>query len=312
MKWVTDPSGEREVAPRVEGPVGGVIGAVPKGLVTLRITFYGVRGSTPCCCESNQRVGGNTACVVVEGDGFDPLVLDLGTGLRFWGVDVLAAQSAPLRATALVSHLHWDHVQGLPFFPPIHQPGTEMHIIGPPQQGGSLEEVFKAFLCPPVFPVGLDDLVGIITFAEAGSEPIVHGTATITARDVPHVGPTVGYRIDHGGRSIAYISDHQQPGAGSTSVAEDVIALCDGVDVLIHDAQYTPAEFDERSDWGHCTLDYALEVAVQSRVKALALFHHDPGHDDAMIDRLTSELVGRSPEGGPRIFTASEGLVVDV
>ena len=283
-----------------------------QGLVTLKITFYGVRGSTPCACESNQRIGGNTACVVVEGDGFDPLVFDLGTGLRFWGLDVLDHGPAPLHATALVSHLHWDHVQGLPFFPPIHLPETQLHIVGPKQVGASLEEAFNAFLCPPYFPVRLDQLIGTVTFEEAGEDPIHHGSAIITTADVPHVGPTIGYRVEHEGRSVAYVSDHQQPGVGATEVAGSVLELCRDVDVLIHDAQYTDDEFALRHDWGHCTVDYAIEVARQANARRLVLFHHDPAHDDDLVDRLGVVAAERSRSvGGPEIVVGFEGLVLE-
>jgi len=279
----------------------------------LRIKFYGVRGSTPCSCESNQRIGGNTACVVVTGDGFDPIVLDLGTGLRFWGTDICAASPASFRATALVSHLHWDHVQGLPFFPPMHRPGTQLHVIGPAQEGHSLEEAFDLFLRPPYFPVTLGQLSGTVTFAEATTDPIQLGAATVTARDVPHVGPTLGFRIEAGGASIAYVSDHQQPGCQSTVVADSVLELCDGVDLLIHDAQYTDPEFAERFDWGHCTTDYALEVAAQSGAKRLALYHHDPSHDDDTVDDLARRVAASSSvRHGPEVFAAAEGLVVDL
>lgn len=249
--------------------------------------------------------------MVVTGDGFDPIVLDLGTGLRFWGDDIGATE--PLRATALVSHLHWDHVQGLPFFPPIHRTSTSLHIVGPPQEDGSLADAFDHFLCPPVFPVTLSQLRGTITFEEAGPAPIELGAATVTCCDVPHVGPTIGYRIDAGGSSVAYVSDHQQPGCQSTQVADAVLELCSGVDLLIHDAQYTDPEFAERFDWGHCTVDYAVEVAAQAGAKRLALYHHDPSHDDDLVEELTRRAdVASSVRHGAEVFAAAEGLVLDL
>ena len=287
-------------------------GAAPRGRA-LRVQFYGVRGSTPCSCESNQRVGGNTACVVVTGDGFDPIVLDLGTGLRFWGADICAAAPSRFRATALVSHLHWDHVQGLPFFPPLHRAGAELHVVGPSQEGTTLEAAFDLFLCPPYFPVTLAQLAGTVTFEEATSDPIELGAALVHSRDVPHVGPTLGFRIESGGVSVAYVSDHQQPGCRSTVVADSVLELCEGVDLLIHDAQYTDPEFAEKFDWGHCTVDYAVEVAAQSGAKRLALYHHDPSHDDDTVESLTDVAAASSRlRRGAEVFAAAEGLVVDL
>jgi len=283
----------------------------------LRIKFYGVRGSTPCSCLENQRIGGNTACVVVTGEGFGPIVLDLGTGLRFWGAELEATNrpdGTPFSATALVSHLHWDHIQGLPFFQPMHWAQTQLHVIGPPQDNGlGLGEAFDTFLCPPVFPVSVAQLAATTTFGEAGSEPIELGAATVTCRDVPHVGPTVGYRIEAGGVSVAYVSDHQQPGCLSTEVAESVLDLCAGVDLLIHDAQYTDPEFTERFDWGHCTTDYAVEVAAQADVKRLALYHHDPSHDDEMVEDLVRKSAAVAASRGDfEVFAAAEGMVIEL
>ena len=289
------------------------MGVQHQGGRALRVQFYGVRGSTPCSCESNQRIGGNTACVVVTGDGFDPIVLDLGTGLRFWGADVCAAAPTNFTATALVSHLHWDHVQGLPFFPPLHRPEAKLHIVGPSQEGQTLEAAFDLFLCPPYFPVTLSQLAGTVTFEEATKDPIELGAATVLCRDVPHVGPTLGFRITAGGRSIAYVSDHQQPGCQSTSVADSVLELCDGVDLLIHDAQYTDPEFAQKFDWGHCTTDYAVEVAAQCGAKRLALYHHDPSHDDDMVAALAEGAAAASRlRHGAEVFAASEGLVINL
>ena len=150
-------------------------------------------------------------------------------------------------------------------------------------------------------------------FEEAADEPIRIGKVTITSRPVPHVGPTLGYRIECEGRSLAYISDHQQPAVDSTEVDERVLELCRGVDVLIHDAQYTPAEFAERLTWGHCTVEYALEVAIQSGVGTLVLFHHDPSHDDDTVEALTRRVAALSAErGGPAVVAASEGASIDL
>ena len=244
----------------------------------------------------------------------DPIVFDLGTGLRFWGLEHTRDDpGAEFRATALVSHLHWDHVQGLPFLTPLHSNRGALHIIGPPQVGETLEEAFEQFICPPYFPVPLAELAGTVTFAEATGEPVQIGRATVTTCPVPHVGPTIGFRVEFEGRSVAYVSDHQQPAIGSTSIDEAVLALCEGVDLLIHDSQYTPSEFASRTTWGHCTTEYALEVAIQSGARSLALFHHDPAHDDGTVEELTratAELA--AARRGPQVFAASEGLAVDL
>jgi phosphoribosyl 1,2-cyclic phosphodiesterase len=276
----------------------------------LQVTFYGVRGSCPCPCEANQRYGGNTACVALEVPGETPIILDLGTGLRLFG------ETQPLdgsfRGTALITHLHWDHVQGLPFFPPVHRPGAELDIYGPRQDQGRLDEVFGDLMRPPYFPVKYSDLQGTIEFHEVEDDDFVVGNAKIKARPVPHVGNTVGYRIEAGGTTIAYISDHQAP-LSLDRVSDAVLELCDGADLLIHDAQYTPDEFRMKCDWGHCTIDYALLVAKESGAHRLALYHHDPAHGDDRLDELLSEAQKHGlAMGVDNVIAASEGLRLDL
>jgi phosphoribosyl 1,2-cyclic phosphodiesterase len=276
----------------------------------LNVTFYGVRGSTPCPCEQNQRYGGNTACVALEAPGCDPIVLDLGTGLRFWGENLPADGS--FRGHALVTHLHWDHVQGLPFFVPVNRPGARLDVYGPGQDCGlSLEDAFGEFMRHPYFPVSVGDLAGEFAFHCLGDGEHAIGDAKVRSRAVPHIGTTLGYRVEMDGVSVAYIPDHQQPIDGSFGIAEGVLELCDGVDLLIHDSQYTPDEFAAKSHWGHCTIEYALHVARESGARRLALFHHDPDHDDATIDRLVAGA-RRHPAGAgvDEILAAAEGMTI--
>jgi phosphoribosyl 1,2-cyclic phosphodiesterase len=268
-----------------------------------------VRGSTPCSCDSNRRYGGNTACVVVESPGRDPILLDLGTGLRFYGLT--QPRDGSFRGTALVSHLHWDHVQGIPFFAPMLVPGAELDVYAPAQEEGALADAVRAFMSPPYFPVEIEALPGTFRFHEVDDDVFDVDGAKVTAATVPHIGPTVGYRIEFGGVSVAYVSDHQQPGVGSTEIAASVLDLCDGVDLLIHDAQYDEEEFAARQDWGHCTYDYAIEVAARAGARRLALFHHDPSHCDVRLDELSE----RAAEAGSRrglddVITTAEGMTI--
>ncbi|MEO8694838.1 MAG: MBL fold metallo-hydrolase [Acidimicrobiales bacterium] len=276
----------------------------------LDVTFYGVRGSTPCCDERSVRYGGNTSCVLLQVPDQDPIIFDLGTGLRYFGDVFSRTATAPFKGTALVTHLHWDHVQGLPFFHPLHTPGAHLDIIG---TGGerTLSDAFGEFMTPPYFPIRVDDLTGNVSFREVHNERLTIGEAVVTVRSVPHVGATNGYRVDWAGASVAYVSDHQQPRDDRTFVDEAVLELCDGVDLLIHDAQYTDDEFADRAHWGHSTIDYALEVAGQAKVRALVLFHHDPSHHDDFLDRVAADASRRSAELGlGAVFTAYEGLRV--
>lgn len=276
----------------------------------LNVTFYGVRGSTPCPCEENQRYGGNTSCVALEAPGSDPVLLDMGTGLRFWGET--QPHDGTFVAHALVTHLHFDHVQGLPFLAPADRVGARLDVYAPPQDGESLADAFAGFIRPPYFPVRWSELRGEYRFFEVASTELVVGDAKVWVRDVPHVGRTNGYRVELGGATVAYVSDHQMPAEPSASpIAEGVLALADGVDLLIHDAQYTAEEFAEKAHWGHCTVEYAVEVAVAAGARRVALFHHDPAHDDDTIDRLLDAAVAAVPSDVHlEVLAAAEGLTV--
>ena len=282
----------------------------------VNVTFYGVRGSTPCPSPANTRYGGNTACVVVDQpdagrDGREaapPIIFDIGTGLRSYGE--LVSPDDGFAGTAFVTHLHWDHVQGLPFFAPILRSGGTLDVYGPPPEPGTtLAEAFAGFMRPPYFPVTIEDLMGEVRFHDLSAGSLTLGDATVTAADVPHVGATNGYRVDVGGVSIAYVSDHQQPDDGSFTVDPGVLELCRDVDVLIHDAQYTAEEFLAKCDWGHCTVEYAVHVANQCGARHLALFHHDPAHDDGFLDCL---LTGARhiASADLEVLSAYEGLTI--
>ncbi len=275
----------------------------------MRLTFHGVRGSCPSPYETNRRYGGNTASVVLEEPDEEPILFDLGTGLRPYGAT--CPLDGSFAGTALVTHLHWDHVQGLPFFAPVHFQGARLDIYGPAQEEGSLGEVFGRFMRPPYFPVQYTDLAGEVTFHDVTDDVFAIGSRKVTVRPVPHNGPTNGYRVDGPRGSVTYISDHQAP-LTLDSVSDAVLELASGVDVLIHDAQYTPEEFERKQDWGHCTLEYALLVARTAQARKLVLFHHDPAHVDDELDRLYAETKRMAEGTGVEVVAAYEGLVIDV
>ena len=275
----------------------------------MEVTFFGVRGSCPCPSDVNRRYGGNTACVALTAGDERPIVFDLGTGLRAFGNT--QPSDGRFGGTALVTHIHWDHVQGLPFFPPADRPGARFEIFGPCQEAGTFGSVFGDLMRPPYFPVTAADLRGEVNFHDVMHDEFDVAGAKVLVRPVPHKGPTVGYRVTWMGRTVTYISDHQAP-LDLDSVADEVLELAEGADVLVHDAQYTPEEFAEKANWGHCTVDYAVRVGTLARVKQVVLFHHDPSHGDDCLDDLLRQAKGVAGPNGPQIVSAYEGLSIDI
>ncbi len=278
----------------------------------LQVRFFGVRGSCPCSSDRHRRYGGNTACVVVEVDGDPPIVLDLGTGLRPLG-DELSGGSrggAPVAMTALLTHLHWDHLIGLPFFGPLQRHDTRLEVFGPPQGDRSLREVVDSVVRPPFFPVSVEELESQIGFHEVSDEALSVGSAKVTVRSVPHLGNTLGFRIEADGAAVAFVSDHQAP-PGCQRIAQGVLELCDGADLVIHDSQYSDEEFASKGDWGHSTAGYAVHVAAEAGAGMVALFHHDPANLDEDIDVMV-ERARASKEGSrlEEIVAAAEGLTI--
>ncbi|MFP5489666.1 MAG: MBL fold metallo-hydrolase [Acidimicrobiia bacterium] len=273
----------------------------------LNVTFYGVRGSTPCHGPETSRFGGNTSCVAVEAAGTDPILLDLGTGARYFGLD--HERDRAFHGHCLLSHFHWDHIQGLPFFPPLLRSGSVLDLHGPaPEDHGSIADVIDGMLRPPLFPVGVADLPGEVQCHDHLDDTFRIGAFDVTSRLIPHIGHTLGYRIDWRGRSIAYLSDHQQPGVGVFEAADSVLELCDGADLVIHDAQYTEAEFVQKATWGHCTIEYAIWVAAEAGARAVALYHHDPMHDDDLLADVADRY--QRTRCGVEVIVAREGLTL--
>ncbi|HVM15683.1 MAG TPA: MBL fold metallo-hydrolase [Egibacteraceae bacterium] len=239
----------------------------------------------------------------------EPLILlDFGSGLPDVDPTDSSVSQTTGRIVAFVSHLHLDHVIGLPFFPPLHQEGTELDIYGPPQPSGSLADAFAALIRPPFFPLQLADVRATVRFHEVFEDDLAVGGVKVKVRPVPHLGPTVGYRFEQDGFAFAYVSDHQAP-PSFEGVSDPVLELCDGVDVLIHEAQYTHEEFARKPDWGHCTPAYALLVAKESVARCLCLYHHDPRRSDEELDSILADIRQES-EGTPvaEILAAAEGM----
>ncbi len=278
----------------------------------MRVTFHGVRGSTPCHGQEIVRYGGNTSCVAINVPGHRPIIFDLGTGLRYFGQQCSLDQ--PFAATCLLSHLHWDHIQGLPFFKPLLRDGSDICIYAPVQEGDlTVEDVFADTIKPPLFPIHFSMLPGMIQFNEVWNDEFMLGDdIEVMSRSIPHVGNTLGYRVTWNGTTVTYISDHQMPTDGTFAATPGALDLCRNADVLIHDAQYTPSEFREKSNWGHCTIEYAVWLAAETGVKQLVLFHHDPAHNDDMLDILAAAATDCGVKMGVDVIAAREGMVLEL
>lgn len=274
----------------------------------MKVTLWGTRGSLAAPGPETVRYGGNTACVEVRGGDDSLLILDAGTGIRRLGGTL---EGGFRRIDVLLTHLHMDHIQGLGFFTPLDQPGRDVHIWAPPSATLDLRTRLSRYLSPPLFPVRIRDLPCRLTLHDAPLERFRIGRFEIEASLVCHPGSTVGYRIGEDGTTLTYLPDHELAlGAASFPAEPDWTSgfeLASGADLLIHDAQYTEVEYRQRVGWGHSTIDQALHFAAAAGVKRLVTFHHDPGHSDAMLDRLTEEA---SRAGGLpfELIPGTEGL----
>jgi len=280
----------------------------------MRARVWGCRGSLAAPGADTVRYGGNTSCLEVQLDSGHTLVLDAGTGMRALGVAMDGKRPEELHI--LLTHLHLDHLQGLGFFRPLLRPDLDVHVWGPASPVQSLEERIAIYLSPPLFPVRLADIPARLTFHDAPEEPVSIGSATVRAAKVTHQGPTVGYRIEEGSRSLVYLPDHEpslgvhlrdQPSSWMSGygVARDA-------DILFHDAQYADDEYPHHVGWGHSCIEHALAFARKAEVGMVVLFHHDPYHNDDELETLLAEARRQWDGTEERVCLAREGLKVEL
>jgi phosphoribosyl 1,2-cyclic phosphodiesterase len=235
------------------------VGAVDE----VRVRFWGVRGSIPTPGPGTVRYGGNTSCVSVEAAGHDLLVLDAGSGIRLLGLDLIECKRLPVTAHLFLSHTHWDHIQGFPFFAPAFIPGNSICIYGAAGSDEGLIEALEGQMLHRYFPVTLDELGASFSFQRItpGSHEV--GGARITVAPLHHPGSTVGYRLELNGCIVAYVTDTEPLGAADRpQIDPATLLLARDADVLIHDAQYTDEEYPKKVGWGHSPVSHVVDLAV--------------------------------------------------
>lgn len=303
----------------------------------MKVRFWGVRGSIPVPGPQTNRYGGNTSCVEVRPKGGAPIIIDAGTGIRKLGQSLMNEALGEGKGVAhlLISHTHWDHIQGLPFFSPLHTEGNDLHIYARQRDDTHLQAIFATQNEGPYFPVPLESLKANVDFRElVEGQQFEIGKAKISCTRLNHPWIAMAYRIDVDGASIVYSSDTapftdilleqefiaQPPEPGEPLAPEDaaklramregLVELCRGADLLIYDTQFTPEEYKSRPHWGHSRPDDAIEIAREAKVKQLCLFHHAPMRSDDENDQILATYRELTQADKFSLISAYEGLEI--
>lgn len=267
----------------------------------IGVKFWGVRGSIACPSPAYAKFGGNTSCVQVE-IGDSQLILDSGTGIRSLGLDMM--QKGQRQSTLMLTHVHWDHTNGFPFYAPVFDRNCGVRIMaGSLSQVGGIREAIAGQMAAPNFPVPLEALHAQLDFQDFTAGDTFSLSSEIKVRTAPlnHPDGATGYRIEHGGRAVCYVTDTEHtPGEHD----ERVLALIDGADLVIYDSTYTDAELPAHAGWGHSTWQEGVRLSKMANVKRLAIFHHDPDHDDVFMEALEKE----AKQTWDGAFAAREGM----
>lgn len=294
-----------------------------------RINFWGTRGSIAVPGPGTLRYGGNTACVELRADG-EIIVLDAGSGIRPLGLALQTEfQTQPIKLSLLITHAHWDHIQGFPFFKPAYDSKNEISIFGCDGAGASFRQIMAEPMKVPFFPITMRQLSARTEIKKLSEMKFSIGKVEIHAAFVNHPGVCVGYRIYTSGGSVAFLPDHepyefflhsargkQLSGEQAQEMATDeharLVQFLRGSDVLILDSQYTDQEYKNHIGWGHGSISSAVSLALDAEAQTLILFHHDPSHDDNMVDTMLEsarEIVAKS--GRPlEVAGAQEGTEI--
>jgi phosphoribosyl 1,2-cyclic phosphodiesterase len=288
----------------------------------MQVRFWGTRGSLPKPGTGTTRYGGNTSCVEVRTRCGELIVLDCGTGVHDLGQALLAG--GPKRGHLLITHTHWDHIQGFPFFAPLFEAQHQWDFYAPGYRERNLEQTLDSLMSYDHSPINLDAIEAQIRFRELVEGEFDLGDVRVTTRYLNHPALTLGYRIEADGATLVYATDYEphflhggEPVPGATPIhIEDQrhVEFLAGADLVIHDAQYLLSEFPQKSGWGHTPVESAVDYALAAGVRRLALTHHDPDRNDAALDQVSC-LARERMSAGPaatEVFSAAEGMTIEL
>ena len=299
----------------------------------LEITFWGVRGSLPVSNKNIVHYGGNTSCVEVKADNGTILVFDGGTGIYFFGNKYIKT-GLPENFAIFITHSHWDHIQGLPFFRPAYVPGNKISLYGSDQGTFAFNDILKQQMRAPYFPVKFSTWRADTTIASIGETEIDINGIKVRSIYVEHPGMTLGYSVEYKDKKVVFIPDNEpftqlpmnkvlsdrneqsdnsdKEMVFSEEKKKNFFRLIDAADILIHDSQYTPEEYSSKVGWGHSSFEIAVKAALQGKAKHLVLFHHDPSRSDDEIDTIVKDSKNITTENGNtiQISAASENVPV--
>ena len=274
----------------------------------LRVTCWGTRGSIPAPGPDTVRFGGNTSCVEVRAEGGPRLIFDAGTGIRALGRR-LAEEGGALDAHLFVTHYHWDHIQGFPFFAQLYDSANRLHVHGPREGDVSVEAAIDGQMSAIYFPIPLEALAAKVDFAAANGGVWERDGVQVRSFRVRHPGVTLGYRVTAAGASVVYVPDNEIGVGADPRWYRGMVDFAGGADLLIHDAMYADEEYPRFIGWGHSSAGQAVRLAEDAGVARLALFHHAPDRTDDELERMAGELRdGLASRGSPLVlWAAAEG-----
>jgi phosphoribosyl 1,2-cyclic phosphodiesterase len=264
----------------------------------IRLKFWGVRGAIPTPCQENFAYGGNTACLEVEVPSGEVLVFDAGSGVRALGNSLMEGDQQKFRL--FLTHFHWDHIQGIPFFAPVFARESEITFYSG-RSPGTMLQALEGQMGAPYFPLDFDFLPSKLDFVQVKQQALEFDGTVVRSFPLNHPQGAFGFRIENGGQSVVFATDHEH---GDRELDATLRRSAEGADILIYDAQYTPREYADKRGWGHSTWLEGVRVARDAGVKKLVLFHHDPQHNDEMMEKI----LGEAQDLFPNTEIATEGL----